>query len=112
MIDLDGLPGAALVHRGLEDLVRGTRSAEALTVALASGRLRRCGFDLPEESALSNERELALYALLVARGEPDPYARYNALRRELDSFLEALESRLRRAQDPVVGSSARPANTV
>ncbi|MEB2344630.1 MAG: hypothetical protein OZ948_07820 [Deltaproteobacteria bacterium] len=112
MVDLDGLPGEALVRRGLEDLARGARSAEALTVALATGRLRRCGLALPEESALPDDRELALYALLVARGEGDAYARYNALRRELDSFLEALEARLRRAQDPAARSSSRPANTV
>lgn len=112
VVDLDGLPGEALVRRGLEDLARGARSAEALTVALATGRLRRCGLALPEESALPDDRELALYALLVARGEGDAYARYNALRRELDSFLEALEARLRRAQDPAARSSSRPANTV
>lgn len=112
MAELDGLPGEALVRRGLEDLARGTRSAEALTLAIASGRLRRCGLDLPPEPDLPAERELALYALLVARGEDDPYARYNALRRELDSFLEALESRRRRDQDPSARSSPRPPNTV
>lgn len=72
------------------------RSAEALTLAIASGRLRRSGLELPSESSLPSERELALYALLVARGEEDPYARYDGLRRELDSFLEALEARSRR----------------
>ena len=40
--------------------------------------------------------ELALYDRLVKRGEGDPYVRYNALLRELTSFLEAAEGRLRR----------------
>jgi hypothetical protein len=106
VVEIDGLPGQDLVRRGLEDLSRGTHSVEALTLALASGRLRRCGLALPPESALPPDRELALYALLRAGGG-DAYARYNGLRRELDSFLAALEARRRRAQE-----RSRPANTV
>lgn len=112
MVELDGLPGEALVRRGLEDLARGARSAEALTLAIASGRLRRCGFDLPPEPELPAERELALYALLLDRHEGDAYACYNALCRELDSFLEALESRRRRAQDASGRASSRRPSTV
>lgn len=99
MTDLAGLPGAALVRRGLEDLAERRLSVEALTVAIASERLRRLGIGLaPAE--LPRDRELALYAALRARHEvgTDAYARYNSLRRELDSFLEALEARRRRAQ--------------
>jgi hypothetical protein len=97
MADLAGLPGEAMVRRGLDDLARHRLTAEALTLAIASGRLRRCGLELPPESSLPPDRELALYALLRARGEDDPYARYNSLRRELDSVLDALEGRRRRA---------------
>jgi hypothetical protein len=75
-----GLPGAENVERGVRDLNAGRRTVEALLVAAAATRLRE-------------EPERALYALLGA--EPDPYYRYNALRRELDSFLAALESRSR-----------------
>jgi hypothetical protein len=96
VVELDGLPGEVLVRRGLEDLSQGRLSAEALTVSLASGRLRHCGLDLPPEPVLPPHRELALYALLRERGEDDAYARYNALRRELDSFLAALDARGRR----------------
>lgn len=99
MIDLSGLPGAPLVRRGLRDLAERRLSAEGLTVAIASERLRQLGIELaPAE--LPRGRELALYAALLAQGEAgaDAYARYNSLRRELDSFLEALEARRRRAQ--------------
>lgn len=37
-----------------------------------------------------------LYQLLVEAQVDDPYLSYNALLRELDSFLEAAEGRLRR----------------
>ncbi len=43
---------------------------------------------------LPDRPELALYAALGAECD-DPYFRYNALRRELDSFLTALEARRR-----------------
>ncbi len=97
MTELSGLPGEALVRRGLHDLALDLRTAEALTVALASSRLRDLGLELPPESRLPGERELALYALLVTGNEGDAYARYNSLARELDSFVEALEARRRRA---------------
>jgi hypothetical protein len=58
--------------------------------------LRRLGLELPDEGTLPAERELALYALLCERGEDGPYLRFNSLRRELDSFIEALEARCRR----------------
>lgn len=48
MDDLESLPGAELVRRGLEDLSRKTLSAEALTLSIASTRLRRLGIELPE----------------------------------------------------------------
>jgi len=98
MTDLDDLPGATLVRRGLDDLSRAKLSAEALTLAAASTRLRRLGLALPDEQTLPPDRELALYALLCERGEEDPYLRFNSLRRELDSFIEALEARRRRRQ--------------
>jgi len=106
VVELDGLPGEVLVRRGLEDLSQGRLSAEALTVSLASGRLRHCGLDLPPESVLPPDRELALYALLRERDEDDAYARYNALRRELDSFLAALDARGRRGGKTGSGAAA------
>ena len=96
MLELRGLPGAWLVERALADLARGQLTPEALTLSVASTRLRRLGVELPAESSLPQDRELALYASLGRLGVEDPYSRYNALRRELGSFLEALERRRRR----------------
>ncbi len=99
MADLECLPGAELVRRGLEDLSRKRLSAEALTLSLASTRLRRLGIELPDEGTFPADRELALYALLCADGEDDPYFRFNSMKRALDSFVEALEARRRRREN-------------
>ena len=96
MAELTGLPGAWLVERALADLERGELTPEALTLSLASTRLARLGVELPARVSLPLDRELALYEALVRVGVADPYHRYNALRRELGSFIEALESRRRR----------------
>ncbi len=95
MLELGGLPGAWLVERALADLERGELTPEALTLSLARTRLARLGVELPARVPLPPDPELALYESLGRQGVADPYFRYNALRRELGSFLEALE-RLRR----------------
>ena len=87
----DGLPGAEWVIRGLDDAHAGRWTPEALTVAIAPTRLRDLGLDLPNE--LPESPEHTLYELLQRNRIDDAYGRYNALRRELDSFVEALESR-------------------
>jgi hypothetical protein len=94
--EFEGLPGAWLVERALADLERAELTPEALTLSLASTRLARLGVRLPAGVRLPGDREIALYESLGRLGVDDPYARYNALRRELGSFLEALESRRRR----------------
>ena len=100
MLDLTDLPGEAMVSQGLADLAAGRVSSAALTLSSASDRLRHLGIELPalpSGAALPRQCELALYEKLVALGESDPYACYNALVRELTSFLEAAEGRRRRA---------------
>lgn len=94
MNEFEGLPGAAMVRQGLGDLARGAESAAALTVAIASRRLAELGLDLRSAGALPAEPELDLYALL-GQTSPDPYCAYRATVRELDSFIAALELRLR-----------------
>src|SRR3972149_1651525 len=96
MLELRALPGACLVERALADLARGQLTPEALALSLASTRLARLGIELPAGVPLPPDPELALYELLGRLGVADPYSRYNALRRELGSFLEALERRCRR----------------
>jgi hypothetical protein len=94
--DIDGLPGAALVLRGLSDARSGTESVESLLIAIGAPRLASLGIDVPEWSRDFREAELRLYARLGDAGEPDPYSRYNALIRELVSFERALEHRVSR----------------
>ena len=92
--ELRALPGGALVLRGLADLGRGELSAAALTVSLAPTRLARLGVPLPELATWPVDRERALYETLAADPKTgDAYYRYNALKRELDSFMNALEHR-------------------
>ncbi len=96
-VELQGLPGSDRIERGLRDLERGHPSTDALLIAVAAQRLGELGLRLPENAALPGDPDLALYESL--RGHPggDPYYRYNALRRELDSFISCLEARRARA---------------
>ena len=83
------LPGEDLVGEGLADLEAGRRTAAALLVAMAGPRLRRLGLEVPE-----GDPEIAghaLYELLSAGREGDPYRRYNALVGRIVSFARALE---------------------
>lgn len=94
---LDDLPGGVLVRRGIEARARGELGSEALLVSLASKRLREGGLEVSLEG-LPLDREMALYATLGAELEGtdvDVYGRYNSLKRELDSFLAALDHHLR-----------------
>lgn len=95
--DLEGIPGADRIERGLRDLRRGRRSTDALLVAVAAQRLAGLGLRLPENAALPGDPDLALYESLRGHRSGDPYSRYNALRRDLDSFISSLEARLARA---------------
>ncbi|MBW2292173.1 MAG: hypothetical protein JRG94_07650 [Deltaproteobacteria bacterium] len=100
MIDLTGLPGEDLVKRGQTDLAAGEVTISAVAVSVAGDRFRSLGVDLhalPTSAAPPRQYELMLYELLLEAQVDDTYARYNALLRELDSFLEAAEGRLRRA---------------
>ncbi|HXE30842.1 MAG TPA: hypothetical protein VN515_03460 [Terriglobales bacterium] len=90
---MDGLPGEAMIRSGLADYQAGRRTVNALAAASAQTRLREAGL-LPGGLPAWPEPELTLYRLL--RQEPgDAYSRYNAILRELSSFLNALDRRLR-----------------
>jgi hypothetical protein len=96
MVELDGLPGAQRIERGVAELARRLETVDALLVSVAPERLRALGIQVAEPLA---DPELRLYQRLrtdASEGD-DPYVQYNALLRELDSFLEALEGRARRA---------------
>ena len=99
-----GLPGEDLVRRGLADYHAGRRSAESFLVQMARPRLTDCGL-LPAESEALAEPELELYRLLREQGG-DAYARYNALSRELVSFGNALDRRVRVAREREAAATA------
>lgn len=94
MTDLEGLPGAERIDRGLREAEQGLVTVDALLVAIAAGRLRDLGLAVPKVEALGPGAELALYALLGEVAD-DPYTAYNAALAELDSFLSSLELRRR-----------------
>ena len=88
-----GLPGEALVRSGLADLESGRHTIHASLVAIARPRLAGAGL-WGTTNAAGNEPERELYRQLRAEGG-DAYSRYNALLRELVSFEQALDRRLR-----------------
>jgi len=94
MTDLTGLPGAERVLHGLRDLEAGIPSSDALLVAVAATRLRSLGLAVPMK--IPPQPDLELYESLRNHPTGDPYYRYNALRRELDSFISCLASSTRR----------------
>ncbi len=92
-IELDDLPNADLVRKGIDDLGRGVLSEEALLVIIASPRLRFLGMKIPSAPALTEDGEMALYHKLVAEGRSDAYSYYNSLLRAIISFAQGLERR-------------------
>jgi len=85
------------VRQGIQDAAKGKRSPLALLLRIATARL--CALGLHVEARCSTparSAEMDLYEALAAEGIDDPYHGYNALCRELDSFLEAAGTRLRR----------------
>jgi hypothetical protein len=89
---MTGLPGEALIRRGLADLKAGHRTIAGCLVSIARTRLHRAGLLGDVASTLPQEPERELYRLLRQEGG-DAYSRYNALLRELVSFEQALDHR-------------------
>ena len=84
-MNLDGMPGGDFVARGIADLERGVESIFALLISMAPERLRELGLSIasPIESP-----EPKLYAQLEAELGNGAHSRYNALRRQLVSFIK------------------------
>lgn len=83
-----GLPGHDLVSGGLQDLLEGRETERAMLVAMASGRLRALGVDVPQTGVERPSHRL--YELLSESG-PGAHSRYNSLVRRLVSFARAAE---------------------
>ena len=104
------LPGGALIARGISDLEAGRTTIESLLVTTAAPRLESLGVLQPGLTTAETEAPLALYALLGASGVSDPYSSYNALVREVSSFVRALERRVF-AEQRAVNNSAPGQNS-
>lgn len=94
-ISLKGLPGESWIVPAIAGLQAGEMTAEGLCLLAARGRFEFLGIELPQAPG-NVEPERAFYDALLEQ-EGDAYYRYNAFRREMDSFIEALEGRRRRA---------------
>ncbi|TSA31898.1 MAG: hypothetical protein D4R65_10470 [Verrucomicrobiaceae bacterium] len=92
---LSGLPGEAMIRKGLSDRCDGCLSIESCLVEIASPRLARAG--ILHRDAPVMEAELTLYRLL-SESAGDAFSRYNSLLRELSSFEHALDHRLSKAK--------------
>ena len=103
---LAGLPGAELVRQGLADVAAGRGTVPACLVAIGLPRMRRAGLVRQDWSPPSEDAELELYRLLRKAGG-DAYSRYNALLRELVSFEQALDRRVRAAAGKAGWASER-----
>jgi hypothetical protein len=88
-MNLTALPGHELVLRGLEDLVAGIESDEALLVSIGAPRLRQAGIDVPQPLDSPEHR---LYERLAAEDADAAHSRYNALVRRLVSFERAADA--------------------
>jgi len=85
----NALPGADLIREGLRDLAAGVESISSLLVLVGAPRLRRIGFDVPDDTPFLPEDRL--YAKLAAEDSDTAHSRYNALIRKLVSFERAAE---------------------
>jgi hypothetical protein len=84
----DAIPGADLIRAGLADLAAGRETIESLLVIQARHRLLALGFDVPDIHL--SQPEARMYELVERQvGPRHAHARYNALRRRLDSFLRS-----------------------
>lgn len=92
-MDTTALPGAELVHQGLEDLAAGRETVAALLVAIGAPRLRRQSLAVPEHTIVHAEHRL--YAVLARADEDSAHSRYNALVRRLVRFERAYDARAR-----------------
>ena len=88
-MNIEALPGGALIREGLDDLNTGRESAAALLVAVGAPRLRRVGLQVPP--ARFDHAEHRLYEILARSHGNSAHSRYNALIRLLVSFERACE---------------------
>jgi hypothetical protein len=82
----EGLPGADLIERGLDDLRSGCESSEALLVSIGAPKLRALGWSVVDPIPAPEHK---LYARLAAEKNDGAHSAYNAMIRRLVSFERA-----------------------
>jgi hypothetical protein len=85
-VDLEALPGADVVQRGIADLGARRESPDALLVSIGAPRLRSLGIELPAPIASPEHK---LYLRLARERGDGAHSAYNALIRRLVSFERA-----------------------
>lgn len=91
-MNIDRLPGGALVKQGLADLEAGRETEAALLVLVGSPRLANLGIRIPTPRPQPRPPvEHRLYELLARVDPASAHSRYNALIRLLVSFERAAE---------------------
>ena len=83
-----GVPGGAMIDKGLDDLAAGRETIASLAVALAATRLRREGVPVP--NVCIEDPDCRLYRLIERESDILAHERYNAYRRQIVSFAHAL----------------------
>lgn len=86
LANLEALPGADLVQRGVDDLNAGRETAESLLVSIGAPRLRKVGIALSQPIPSPEHK---LYLLLANDKGDAAHSAYNALLRRLVSFERA-----------------------
>ena len=84
--NIEGLPGAELIERGLDDLRNGRESSEALLVSIGAPKLRALGVSISEPIPSPEHK---LYAHLAVEKKDGAHSAYNAMIRRLVSFERA-----------------------
>ena len=87
----NGLPGEALIRKGLQDLTSGTESNESLLVLIGGPRLRLLNIPVPKPPTPDADRQL--YKSLCETHGYEAHSQYNSLVRQLSSFARGLENR-------------------
>lgn len=109
-LDWSDLPLGEAMKKGLDDVQHGVESVEAQLVWIGRYRMMDVGFIVPPPPPSEISAEERLYYLL-GETEADPYGRYNSLKRQLTSFLRALDQVARQQRLQGVANLQNPENT-
>ena len=109
-LDWSDLPLGEAMKKGLDDVQHGVESVEAQLVWIGRYRMMDVGFIVPPPPPSEISAEERLYHLL-GETEAEPYGRYNSLKRQLTSFLRALDQVARQQRLQGVANLQNPENT-